>query len=86
MKHLIQMLVHHLDYFFTCGKADTSECARNIEIICNVFASLGDPLAPEKLIGPITCLVYLGTEIDSVTQFIQRPQKKFLELVSILNF
>ena len=86
VKYLIEMLVHYLDDFFTCGKANTSECARNIEIICNVFASLGVPLTPEKLIGPITCLVYLGIEIDSVAQVIQLPQEKFQDLVGILNF
>ena len=80
------MLVHYLDDFFTCGKVNTSECARDIEIICSVFASLGVPLAPEKLIGTITCLVYLGVEIDSVDQVIQLPQEKLLEPVGILNF
>ena len=86
VKYLIEMLVHYLDDFFTCGKANTSECARNIEIICNVFASLGVPLAHDKLIGPITCLVYLGTEIDSVAQVIQLPHQKFQDLVGVLNF
>ena len=80
------MLVHYLNGLFTCGKANTIESARNMEISCNVFASLGVPLAPEKLIGPAICLVYLGTEIDSVDQIIQLPQEKLLELVRILNF
>ena len=86
MKYLIEMLVHYLDDFFTCGKANTSEFARNMEIICKVFASLGVPLVPKKLIGPITCLVYLGIEIDSVYQVIQLPQEKLLKLMRILTF
>ena len=86
LKCLIEMLVHYINDFFTCGKANTGECARNIEIIYNVFDSLGVPMAPEKLIGPITCLAYLGTEIDSVAQAIQLPPETFLDLVGILNF
>ena len=65
IKHAIANLVHYLDDFFTCGAANTDECARNIKRIIKVFENLGVPLAVDKLIDPVTVITYLGIEIDS---------------------
>ena len=56
-------VAHYLDDFVMLGKPETSDCAHNQIIISNVCASLGVPLAPEKVEGPTTCLTFLGIEI-----------------------
>ena len=80
-------LVHYLDDFFTCGAAaDSDECARNLQTIIDSFQQLGVPLAMDKLIGPVSILVYLGIEINTIDQIIRLPEAKFRELLSELTF
>ena len=56
-----------------------------MQIIKKVFDQLGVPLALDKFIGPTTCLIYLGIEIDTVKQEIRLPKDKFDDLMSILT-
>ena len=86
VKHAVARLVHYLDDFFTCGRPNSNECAYNIETIHRVFDNLGVPLAFEKLIGPVTCIVCLGIEIDSIEQIVKLPADKLSELMSMLDF
>ena len=84
VKHAIANLVYYLDDFFTCGASKTDECARNINRIIKVFENRAMPLAVDKLIGPVTVIIYLGTEIDS-DMFITLPAEKLSELLALLN-
>ena len=43
VKHTVDKLVHYLDDFFTCGAADSDECAHNLRTIIDSFKQLGDP-------------------------------------------
>ena len=86
VKHTVTRLIHYLDDFFTCGRPNSNECASNIETIRRVFDNLGVPLAFEKLIGPVTCIVYLGIEIASIEQIVTLPADKLSELMSMLDF
>ena len=53
-------LAHYLDDFILIGKANTSECQRNMQTVLKECTALGVPLARHKLEGPSTCLVFLG--------------------------
>ena len=73
VKYAISLLTHYLDYFFTCGAPDSDQCAHNLSVIVDVFQHLGVPLAMDKMIGPVTLIIYLGIEIDSIAQGIRLP-------------
>ena len=78
-------MVHYLDDFVTCGKANTDKCAANMAKIIKVFEDLGVLLAMDKLIGPVAIITYLGIEIDSINIVIRLPTDKFSELLSLLS-
>ena len=86
VKHAVVRLVHYLDDFSTCGRSNSNECAYNIETTRTVFDDLGVPLAFDRLIGPVTCIVYLGIKIDSIEQIVKLPADKLSELMSMLDF
>ena len=78
-------LVHYLDDFFTCRAADSDECAHNLRTIIDSFEQLGVPLAMNKLIGPVSILVYLGIEINTKDHIIRLSEEKFQELLAELT-
>ena len=86
VKQVVARLVHYLDDFFTCGTPNSNECTCNIDTLRTVFDDLGVPFAFDKLIGPVTCIVYLGIEIDSIEQIAKLPADKLSELMSMLDF
>ena len=57
--YTIENLMHYLDDFFLANEADTNKCKLQMEIIKQLFAWLGVPLAPDKIIGPPTSLDFL---------------------------
>ena len=59
-----------------------------METIKQVFAWLGVPLAPEKIIGPTTSLVFLGILVDTctITMAVSLPSEKLEELIPLLEF
>ena len=83
--HLISSLIHYLDDYFTAVKANSLQCAANVEIICKMFKQLGIPVAEDKLEGPTTIIVYLGIVIGSIKQQIRLPLDKYNELSSLLE-
>ena len=85
VKQVVTNLVHYLDDFFTCGRANTDECAANMAKIIKVFEDLGVPLSMDKLIGPVAIIIYLGIEIDFINMVIRLPTDKFSELLSLLS-
>ena len=86
VKYAISLLTHYLDDFFTCGAPDSDQCRRNLCVIIDVFHHLGVPLAMDKLIGPVTLIIYFEIEIDSIAEEIRLPKDKFNELMSCLQF
>ena len=72
----IQDLMHYLDDYFTVGPPNSSLCANNVRTIVHVAPNVGIPLAPEKLQGPSTCLVFLGIMIDTTCMETSLPADK----------
>jgi len=63
--HTISALMHYLDDYFTVGPPSLPLCASQVDIMVKTGDRLGIPLAPDKLEGPTSRLVFLGILIDS---------------------
>ena len=81
----IQDLMHYLDDYFTVGPANSLVCAHNVHTITQVASEVGIPLAPNKLEGPTTQLVFLGILIDTTRMETSLPDDKLHELLSELR-
>ena len=76
----------YLDDYFTVGPANSSVCAHNVKTILHVASQVGIPLAPNKLEGPTTRLVFLGILIDTTCMETSLPNDKLHELISELQY
>ena len=72
--------MHYLDDFLVVGAPNSSEYAATLTTLLRVFDRLGLPVAVEKLEGPLSCLVFLGFQLDSEAMVIRLPQLKLKEL------
>ena len=45
------------------------------------MSELGVPLAEEKTEGPVTCICFLGLELDSIDMEVRIPQDKIISLI-----
>ena len=77
--------IMHLDDFLVVGAPNSSECAATLTTLLRVFDRLGLPVALEKLEGPLSCLVFLGFELDSEARVICLPQLKLRELQFLIK-
>ena len=77
--------MHYLDDYFTVGPANSSVCAHNVKTIPHVASQVGIPLAPNKLEGPTTRLVFLGILIDTNCMETSLPDNKLHELIAELQ-
>lgn len=78
-------LMHYLDDFLTAGPAGSNQCAQNLQTSLAVCGSLGLPLHPGKCIGPVTRLVVLGIELDSIEQSARLPAEKLANLQELIQ-
>ena len=81
-KHGIRIIFHYLDDFFTLGAPHKTKCERNMRIMRALCELLGIPLSPEKCIGPLLILVYLGFEFDSVIRLPKEKLERIRQLIS----
>ena len=79
----VKYVRHYLDDFILLGPAGTNLCTRDVEMVLDTFQELGVPVAENKLVGPSTCITFLGIEIDSVRMKLRLPEDK-LERVKTL--
>uniref|UniRef100_A0A1X7U2N6 Reverse transcriptase domain-containing protein n=1 Tax=Amphimedon queenslandica TaxID=400682 RepID=A0A1X7U2N6_AMPQE len=78
-------LIHYLDDFFFWSPATSRDCHTALEIAVPLCNKLGFPVAPHKVVGPATSLIFLGTEIDSLRQEIRLPEDKLSFLKQALR-
>ena len=82
----IPFVLHYLDDFLIVAGPQSPECcSRYVNLTKDTFASLGVPIAKDKLEGPSTCLTYLGIEIDTDTMIIRLPPSKLEEIQGLLH-
>ena len=60
--------LHYLDGLFFCSLATSSACREALRTAVPLCAKLNLPIAPDKLVGTLTSLAFLGFEIDSIVQ------------------
>ena len=72
----VGILLHYLDNFITIGPPDSEECAGNMEKFKKSCSELGVPVTEEKTVGPVTCLTFLGIEVDSEQLELRLPEEK----------
>jgi len=83
--YMITDLMHYLDDYFTVGPSNSKTCADNVNVIIHMASHLRIPLAPEKLEGPTTSLVFLGILIDITCMETALPDDKVKELLAELS-
>ena len=77
--------MHYLDDIITAGPADSLQCSQTLQTSLAVCRSLGLPLHPNKCIGPSTCLLVLGFELDSLDQTACLPAGKLMALQQLIQ-
>ena len=80
----IPFVIHYLDDFFFCNVTAPS-CQADMDTLKSTFSELGVPLAPDKVVGPVTQLTYLGIEIDSHALCVRLPSDKLFQLQFLLQ-
>lgn len=63
----VTSIVHYIDDTLLVSAGEQHKAAAVMDIVLRVFATLGLPIATDKLVGPVTQLVYLGIQLDSST-------------------
>ena len=79
-------VLHYADDFFIMGtESGVNSCSRVLRCFEDVCVRVGVPLANEKTVGPVSCLTYLGLEIDSANQVVRIPISKIKKLVTVVE-
>ena len=78
-------LKHYLDDFVTTGHPHTQECKQNLDLLVDTCELLGFPLAADKREGPVTCLNFLGIEVDTTLFELRLPTQKLERLKTMLH-
>jgi len=79
IKQGIPKLLHYLDDFILVTKS-LSKAEEQKQLLVSTCSMLGVPLEPSKLVGPVTCLTFLGIEIDTMALQIRLPEDKLTNL------
>ena len=82
--YLIENTTNYLDDYFLACPGESQKCQEQLTLAISVFAKLGIPLAPEKVVGPKHVITYLGIEIDSLKMELRLPAEKIREISEIL--
>lgn len=76
--------LHYLDDFITAGPAQSDQCASNLSIAISICRSLGLPRHPSKCIGPCTCMLVLGIDLNLEQQTARLPADKLAALKGLI--
>ncbi|KAK3734847.1 hypothetical protein QZH41_011755 [Actinostola sp. cb2023] len=83
--YCVSNLVHYLDDFILAGPPNSDRCARNLNRSLQVCHELGLPLHPAKCVGPVTTMVVLGIELDSIHKIARLPADKLSDLQKLIQ-
>ena len=75
----VESVLHYLDDFLLVGN-NRDSCLEALQALQRVFRRLDVPLAPEKLEGPATTLIFLRIEMDTGAMSQRLPAEKLTEL------
>ena len=77
----VEFLIHLLDDFLSIEEKQQNA----LSIIINVFRNLGIPIADPKVVGPTTCLEFLGITLDTENMEIRLSTGKISDLLEKLT-
>ena len=80
----VSPILHYLDDFIWVSKSHAEAAAKKERVVATC-KRLGIPLEPIKLVGPTTCLPYLGIEVDTEAMQLRLPLEKLSKLRSLLD-
>ncbi|XP_069584511.1 uncharacterized protein [Ranitomeya imitator] len=78
-------ITHYLDDFLIVGPAGSDVCATALAQFKDTMAHFGVPLSPEKTIGPVSVITFLGIGIDSVVMEFRLPKEKIDKLLDLIS-
>ena len=76
----IPLIRHYLDDFIIIAPPQSPQCLQSMAILDRACKALGVPIADHKRDGPMTCLVFLGIEIDTMSGQLRLPADKLQRL------
>ena len=76
-------LIHYLDDFFTVHKL-YYVCQNIMVTFHQVCDEIGMPVSPEKAVGPVKVIQFLGLMIDTILMVIQVPEDKRADILQII--
>ena len=76
---------HYLDDFLFGGKAGTNHCWLTMSKFFNLCERLGVPIAQDKTVWPVTTILFLGLELDSIKLQVRIPNDKLQEIVLLIK-
>ena len=82
----MKTLDHYLDDFFFAGQKHSNYCKNLMNCFLDICHELGIPIAQDKLVGPVTNLIFLGLELDTLEMCIKIPAKKLESLITDLQY
>ena len=74
---------HFPHYLDDCPPQQPGRCQQSLQVAVDLCENLGFPVAPEKVVGPATTLVFLG---DSVKMEMRLPREKLDHLQGSLGW
>ena len=80
----VTVILHYLDDFLTLGPPASNICQQNLSIIQKVCASLGIPVALEKVEGPSTSLTFLGITLDTNNMEARLPKENLTRIRQLI--
>ena len=74
-------IIYYLDDYFG-GENSAKKCSQLLQLVKEVLSYLNIPIAEDKTEGPVTCLTFLGLELDSCDMVVRIPREKIIEISS----
>ena len=84
MKQRNYQVISYIDDFL-CIENSYSRCLEAMDVLSDLLVSLGFVINDKKREGPESTLSFLGVSIDCVRRTLSLPQKKLLEMRSLLT-
>lgn len=78
-------MLHILDDFLFLGLPDSPICNLSLHQFMSMCAVLGVPIKGKKTEGPLTTLVFLGIELDTVNMEARLPEEKIVKIQNALH-
>ena len=83
--------VQYLDDFYSCAPVLTGECQKNKDLMLDVCSQAGVAINPQKLVGPVTKLEFLGKlflihcDNMSVVDAVNRGSSRAPDVMSLIQ-